>query len=114
MKKEIMALIHGNGGNYALNNICYLSYTPKPDLIGFSGDSLAIYFYPVNGVDYGYSSVGVTSRDYDGIMREVADATRDYLSRVADKLRRDLDAGYNSAHSPAPVYFSIFQKEPQQ
>lgn len=107
MKKEIMALIHGNGGNYALNNICYLSYSPKPDLIGFS-ESLAVYFYPVNDVDYGYSCVPIASRDYDGIMREVSAAIQSHLSEVANKLCRDLNAGYNSAHRPAPIYFSIF------
>lgn len=94
MKKEIIALVKSEEGTYRMNNISFLKRWTKSGL-DEDVDMLELNFDNINHVNYGYSTVEIKSRDYEGIINECIAATEDYLSKVAERLAKDLRAGYN-------------------
>lgn len=95
MKKDIMALLQAAEGTYRLNNIAYLKRWTKGGL-GDDTDGLTLCFDNLNGVCFS-SWVFIKARDYEGIIAESEKAINEYLAAVAERLTKELKAGYRNA-----------------
>ena len=91
-----MELIKREKGVYRLNNICYLNRWTKTDFKGDKMDFLALCFDNINGVCFD-SWTFIQARDYEGIIAECQKAIDEYLIKVANRLTKDLQAGYRNA-----------------
>lgn len=93
IKKDIEAALR-DGGTVQLNGVSYL-YRWKEDWKGDQVDGLEVVFKYVCGVRGG-KRYDLVARDYDGIIAEVSDRTKDYFAEVADTLGSNLSNGYRS------------------
>ena len=94
MKKEIMALVNGNGGEYRINNIATLRRWTKVD--DKQVDMLEIAFDCINNVNFGHDTVRINSRDYDGIIADCTRAINDHLNIVSNELQKNMMNGYRN------------------
>ena len=95
MKKDINELVKRAVGRYRLNNLCYLDRWTK-DALGDYVDGLKLCFDDVNGVNFG-SCIDIKARDYEGIITECEAAINEFLKEVAERVTKDLKAGYRNA-----------------
>lgn len=92
MKKEIMKLINSSNGQLRINNVCTLRRWTK-SAMDEKVDCLQLVFDPINNVEYSGWTM-INSRDYDGIIEEISQATTAFFADVADRLVKNLENGY--------------------
>ena len=92
MKKEIMQLIASDKGEFRINSVSVLHRWTE-DGVGQTVDCLRLAFDQINGVEYS-GWVMIQSRDYDGILEEIEDATTAFMASVAERLNKNLRNGY--------------------
>lgn len=92
LKKEIMAAVNSENVDVKINNISYL-HRWKKDALGEDVDRMTINFSYVAGVRGGWTKE-IESRDYDGIIEEIEDATNEYMRNCAEQMIKNLRAGY--------------------
>lgn len=101
MKKEIKKLLASEGGNYKINNFCYLKYRTTD----WKGDKLnepwlELDFYELNGeTGHGILNTEVKSRDYDEIMFEVSELIKEYFEEVAFRLCQEIKGGHAATNA---------------
>ena len=91
-EQEIMEAIKAESADVKLNAITSLHRWTK-DGMGEKVDRMDVHFDYVCGIKGG-KNYEINSRDYDGIIKEVSDYTKDYLSKCADKMIQNLENGY--------------------
>ena len=101
MKKEIKKMLNSEGGNYKINNFCYLKYRTKDwkdDKL--SEPRLELDFYALNGeTGHGILNAEIKSRDYDGIMLEASELIKEYFEEVAYKLCQEIKGGHAATNA---------------
>ena len=101
MKKEIMKMLNSEGGNYKINNFCYLKYRTtdwKDDKL--SEPRLELSFYALNGeTGHGILNAEIKSRNYDGIMLEARELLKEYFDKVAYELCQELKGGHAATNA---------------
>ena len=101
MKKEIKKMLNSEGGNYKINNFCYLKYRTKDwkdDKL--SEPQLELDFYALNGEKgHGILNAEIKSRDYDGIMLEVSELIKEYFEEVVFKLCQGIKGGHAATNA---------------
>lgn len=94
MKKEIMKLVNSPDGQLRINNVCTLRRWTR-DGVGQTVDCLKLTFDTINGVEFsGWTAIN--SRDYDGIIDEISQATEAFFASVAETLVKELKNGYSN------------------
>lgn len=102
MKKEIKKMLQSEtGGNYKINNFCYLKYRTKDwkdDKL--NEPRLELDFYALNGeTGHGILNAEIKSRDYDGIMLEVSELIKEYFEEVAYSLCQEIKGGHAATNA---------------
>lgn len=96
IKKDIMTALSfaDERVNVRINNITTLCFWKYEGMLsGTWFDNIVVYFDYVGGVRGGWSKE-INSRDYSGIISEVETAIKEYSDMIADKLIKNLEAGY--------------------
>lgn len=92
IKKEILAAINSENATVRINGIAYLKRWKK-DALGNDVDRMMITFAYVAGIKGGWQRE-IESRDYNGIIAEIEEATSEYMSMCAEQLTKNIRAGY--------------------
>lgn len=92
LKKEIMAALKAEWAVVKINGISRLTRYQK-DALGKDVDKMMIDFDYITGAKGGWSCP-IKARDYDGILEEIGNATKEYLEMVAEQAIKNMKAGY--------------------
>ncbi len=92
MKKDIMKIVETEG-TFRLNKISKLRRWQKDIIYDEKVDEFEIDFDSINGIYIGYSKK-IVSRDYEGIIEECKEATKEYFERASEQFTKALSAGY--------------------
>lgn len=93
MKKEINQLLNCKHGSFRINNFSVLMRAQE-NPFGEKIDVLLLSFDILNGVSFSECNAIINSRDFDGIIHECAELTKQYFEYVADKTAKELVSGY--------------------
>ena len=92
LKKDIMNLLNAKYNSVQINNIARLTRWTK-DAFGKDVDRMTLTFSYVCGVNGG-QTFDIVSRDYDGIVNEIAECTKVYMENCTEQMIRNMRNGY--------------------
>ena len=92
IKKDIINLVMSEEGTVRINEITTIIRWTK-NAVNAPVDRMVVTFAHVAGVRGG-QTFDISARDYDGILKEIADCTHIYLENCADQMIQNMKNGY--------------------